>query len=602
MGSSASVAVARYLFGITALLATFGALGFASLLIRRRYLADWTGAVARLVEVVILLGLLTAILEVLGTIGLFSLVPIVVASLLLAAAAARAFGIPRIADRPRVRSAIGIATVVALAAVAATAGEWAGPTLESYDVGIRTFDSLWYHLPWAASFAQTGQITSLRFTDVEYLTPFYPATAEMLHGLGIVLLSRDTISPGVNLLWLGLVLLAAYCVGRPRGIGAQTMAGATLAMATPMVRFSQAGSAANDVVGIFFVLAAVALLVNANGRRFPLAIAAVAAGLAVAVKLSMLAPVLALTIGVLAISPSRNRRTDAALWLGPLLLAGGFWYLRNLIAVGNPLPWLNVPGLATPAQPLQAHTGFSVLHYLTNGHVLSGVVEPGLASGLGPWWALIVALAVAGPILCLLPVRNCEQNCRQSARLVRMLGFVALASLAAYLITPETAAGPAGNPLGFAFNLRYAAPGLALSLTVLPLSPALRGERRRDRGAGRPRDRAGRDRGAGAAVAVTPPAWCACAGRRLAACRGRSRRGAAATPCARARAGGWIGAGRSGRWLCPTAPLPARPLCVSSRRLAACARVGILPRRARSPGWDRRYVWRLLLVPALRAG
>ena len=39
-----------------------------------------------------------------------------------------------------------------------------------------------------------------------------------------------------------------------------------------------------------------------------------------------------------------------------------------------------------------------------------------------------------------------------------MLGLVALVSLAAYLITPESAAGPANDPAGFAFNLRYAAP------------------------------------------------------------------------------------------------------------------------------------------------
>ena len=53
-----------------------------------------------------------------------------------------------------------------------------------------------------------------------------------------------------------------------------------------------------------------------------------------------------------------------------------------------------------------------------------------------------------------------------------MLGAVALFSLAAYVITPETAAGPAGNPLGFAFNLRYLAPALTLCLVVLPLAPA----------------------------------------------------------------------------------------------------------------------------------
>ena len=150
------------------------------------------------------------------------------------------------------------------------------------------------------------------------------------------------------------------------------MTGATLVMATPMIRFSQAGSAANDVVGVFFVLPRPRSCVNAHDRRFALALAAVAAGLALAVKLSMVAPVLALAVGVLVISPGRARRAVLALvWLLPLLASGGFWYLRNLIAVGNPFPWLNLPGLATPAAPLQAHTGFSVLHYLTNGHVLT---------------------------------------------------------------------------------------------------------------------------------------------------------------------------------------------------------------------------------------
>ncbi len=60
-----------------------------------------------------------------------------------------------------------------------------------------------------------------------------------------------------------------------------------------------------------------------------------------------------------------------------------------------------------------------------------------------------------------------------------MLGVVALFSLAAYLITPETAAGPNGDPGGFAFNLRYLAPALALSLAVAPLAPALAGPRAR---------------------------------------------------------------------------------------------------------------------------
>jgi hypothetical protein len=266
------------------------------------------------------------------------------------------------------------------------------------------------------------------------------------------------------------VLLAGYCVGRPRGVGTLTLTATALAMAVPAIDVSQAGSAANDVVGVFFVLAAVALLLNGRGSRAAFVLAAASAGLAVSVKLSMLAPVAALTIGAIAVTPRGQRRAVAALWLVPLVITGAFWYLRNLIAAGNPLPWLNLPGLATPAPALQQHTGFSVAHYLTSGHAWNAFFEPGLASGLGPWWYVIVAITIAGPVLCLL---------RGADALLRMLALVALASLAVYLVTPETAAGPDGDPLGFAFNLRYAAPVLALSLPLLPLAPALDGDRRR---------------------------------------------------------------------------------------------------------------------------
>jgi hypothetical protein len=353
--------------------------------------------------------------------------------------------------------------VVTAAVVTAT---WAGPTLESFDYGIRGFDSLWYHLPFAAAFAQTGHITPLRFFDVEYLSQFYPLTAELLHGIGIVLLGRDTLSPALNLCFLWGTLLAAYCIGRPRGLGALTASGAALACATTMMVSSQAGAAANDIVGVFFLLAAVGLWVNADGSRAAFVLAAVAAGLAVATKLSLLAPVAALTVAAIVLSDGGRRRRGAADWLVPLVLGGGYWYVRNLIAVGNPLPWASFAGiLPTPAPPLQQNTGFAVIHYLTDGHVWTHVFGPEFVAGLGPWWPLVLAGMIGGPLMCLAwPGAN---------RATRALGAVALASLIAYVITPETAAGPAGDPLGFAFNLRYGAPALVLSLAVAPLAPPL---------------------------------------------------------------------------------------------------------------------------------
>ena len=58
--------VSRYLLGVAGLLVTFGALGFAAVTIRRRYLPDWIGAVARLAEAVIAFAVLTLMLELLG--------------------------------------------------------------------------------------------------------------------------------------------------------------------------------------------------------------------------------------------------------------------------------------------------------------------------------------------------------------------------------------------------------------------------------------------------------------------------------------------------------------------------------------------------------
>ncbi len=465
--------IGRYALGVVALLVVCGSLALAAVAIRRRFFVDWTGAPARLAEVVTALALLIGLLELLGAVGWFAFGPVVGACVIAALLIARRFGPLRGTHPPQTLDAVPargwggrLAWLLALLGAATVFAEWGALTVQSYDVGIRGFDSLWYHLPWAASFAQTGTVTTLRFTDVEYLTAFYPATAELLHGLGIVLLGRDTLSPALNLVWLGLVLLAAYCVGRPRGLGAATLLGAALAMATSMMDYSQAGSAANDVVAVFFLLAAVALLMCGADRTAARVLAAVAAGLAVGVKLTVLAPVLALTIGVVAVAPRGRRTSTAALWLGPLIVAGGFWYARNLLSVGNPLPWSRLGVLPTPSPALQQDTGYSIAHYLTSPHLWRRFFEPGLASGLGRWWYLVLGAAILGALLCLLP---------RAGRRVQMLGGVALFSLAAYVITPESAAGPAGDPLGFAFNLRYIAPALTLSLTVLPLAPVLWG-------------------------------------------------------------------------------------------------------------------------------
>ncbi|MBV9916962.1 MAG: hypothetical protein JO153_10720, partial [Solirubrobacterales bacterium] len=157
------MSLGRYALGVGALLIVVGSLGIAAVATRRRYAPAWSGAPARLAEIVVALALLTAELELLGTLRLFRLVPLTAFSLVVGLSISRALVGGR-AGADSAAAAHGAALrrrpVAATLAIGVIAGvvvlaEWAGPTFKSFDFGIRGFDSLWYHLPWSASFAQT---------------------------------------------------------------------------------------------------------------------------------------------------------------------------------------------------------------------------------------------------------------------------------------------------------------------------------------------------------------------------------------------------------------------------------------------------------------
>jgi hypothetical protein len=457
------VTAGRYALGAVSLLTLCAAIGFAAFRLRRRLLPDHSGALGVLAGAVIAMALLIGLLELLGLFGLMRLGPVLGGALALA-------GWQLLAGRPAQPPGFFASgrrswmTILACIAALAVLAQWLVPTLISYDYGITSVDSLWYHLPWAASFAQTGSIVAPRFTDVEYLTAFYPATSEILHALGIVLIGRDTLSPLLNVAFVVLTMLAGWCIGLERGMAPVTMTATAVALALPMVRNSQAGTAANDIVGTAFLLAAVALYLSGPASPRCLAVAAVAAGLAVSVKLSLIAPVLALSAAAIVV-PRGDVRGAAKVWLPPLVLAGGYWYARNIVVTGNPLPWVHLPGLPVPHAPLQSGTGYSVGHYVVAATGWKQWFEPGLIAGLGPWWPAIVAIAVLGPLAC---------SWLAADDAARAVGAVAVASVIAYALLPETAAGPAGRPVAFSFNLRYAAPALALAFAITPLAGGVR--------------------------------------------------------------------------------------------------------------------------------
>ena len=56
-------------------------------------------------------------------------------------------------------------------------------------------DSLWYHLPLAARFVQTGYLGHIYFFDPIFLASFYPANSEVVHAVPMLSFDRDIVSP-----------------------------------------------------------------------------------------------------------------------------------------------------------------------------------------------------------------------------------------------------------------------------------------------------------------------------------------------------------------------------------------------------------------------
>ena len=476
----------EYLAGSLELLAVAVAIGFGAVRLRARLLPGWSGASARLAEMVLGLSMLVLILELVGVVGLYRPGWVLAACLIAGPVVGVIAGgrpsegpsLPAPAIRP---IALAIATVAALLVTA----HWTMPTQVGLDIGMYLPNTTWHNAPFAARFVQDAQVGALHMTEVLRLTVwFYPQNSELLHSAGILFLGSDFLSPLINIGWMALCLLVAWCFGRPYGVGALALLGLALVLDAEMLLLYQPGDAKNDIAGLFFLLASTAILVNAEAQRRKgaapgggppgtatiatgaLIVAGLAAGLALGTKLNFLAPFGALTIGVIAVSAAGSRLRTTGIWVASSLLTGGFWFARNLVEAGNPLPWADKGPLPGPDQlNIDIREPHSVSDYLTNFDVIRDSFIPGLNDSFGVLWPVVLAVLAAGIVLALL---------RGATPVIRMLGAVAAFSAVAYIFTPLTAAGPLNHPTAFTTNLRYASPALGLGAMLLPLYPPLR--------------------------------------------------------------------------------------------------------------------------------
>jgi hypothetical protein len=455
-------------------------------LVGRRLLAPrWTGAVAALVVVLVGYSFLVVEGELLGSFGAFKREPLVIAAVASAVVAlllGRGRGVPHPADPeapteespdapadvlPTRRSFGSLASWAASACAALVLAEGLVAVRATAHTGNVFIDALQYHLTMAAHFAtshHTGSIVQLApGSPVSY----YPFNSELLHGMGMALFGRDSLSLLLTLADLGAALLAAWCVGSAFGVGPVALCAASPLLALLGIYDA---SAINDWMALWPLIALLAIMLHfhkdgdAATVGLPL-LAGLAGGLAMGTKLSLLAPAGALLIGFLVLVPNRRKPTATMLAVVGAAITSIYWYVRDAVAVGSPLPSEHIPGLTrVPMAGIQQY-GYSVAHYLTNGSVIRHYFHPGLAYFFGKAWIAILALAVLGVVFELV----------LGPGTWRMVGVVALVATAAYLVTPTGAFGPAGHPYLFEYNVRYALPAVSLGLLGVGVSrPARR--------------------------------------------------------------------------------------------------------------------------------
>jgi hypothetical protein len=457
----------RFAFGLLLAVIALAPIGLGAGSLRRRLVPGWRGLDALLAEVVLALTLVLVTAQALGTAGWFRTAPTVVGLAAVGLATWR-LGAPTLPPTPRCAPDLPpvprVHAVVTAVVVATVAGAWLARTHRALERGMETVDTLWYHLPVAARFVQTGDTSAVHYVDADAVTAFFPASAPVLHGLGMLLLGSDVASTALNAWWLALGLGAAWSLGRRVGVAPATTTGAALLFVTPGMVATQPGGGYTDVVGLALLLVAGALLVHPSQGPRPVGqdlLVALAAGLSIGTKFTFVGPaaVLCLLLVVTAAGPGRLRRL--AVVLGGVAVAGGYWYGRNLLVAGNPIPTLEVAlGPFSLSSLPSATPPATVARLLLDASAWRDWFVPGLRTSLGPAWPVIALAVLGGTVLGVV---------RRSATGLRLLAVVGGLSLVLFVVTPQYLL-IGGEPYFFVFNLRYATPALVLGLVALPLA------------------------------------------------------------------------------------------------------------------------------------
>jgi hypothetical protein len=269
--------------------------------------------------------------------------------------------------------------------------------------------------------------------------------------------------------------LAVYAAGRElRTARGDALLLASLFVAMPVVTITALDDALPDTLMLAsFGTGTLFLIRNLRtGARSDLVLAGLGLGIALGTKWYGLYGFAVLAAAWLAIALTRRLRTPRegavamAILTGTVILAGGFWFLRNLIEVGNPVypakvSLLGVTLFDAPRDLEQPVYGLSIADYFGDWGAWTGHILPALSDMLGLLAGpLLAAGLVGGGVIAL------RSPSRPAAPATLILAIAALLIAAFYVFLPYSASGFNREPAFTFVNVRWLAPALLLAALV----------------------------------------------------------------------------------------------------------------------------------------